>query len=229
MKRRVLPLVAALMATSVAQADIIYVDAADTASGNTTLAAGGVFTGIAQSNTPNDGEWDKRAFGNGATIFQNAGTTAGVDTNAVRLATSVSGLAPDTYNAYAYFWSDNSTTWRLGASLTDDVGQLTVYQPGDAGVSQYYTGGDATVLSSSLGVNPFTTDVMIAEGNRRLYEVSLGTFTGTGFTVFIEGDSSMTGQDQRTWYDGIGYSVVPEPSTLALAGLGLAGLLTAEI
>ncbi len=205
-----------------------YVDATDTASGNTAIApsaGGGTFTGVAQSNTANDGLWDLRAFGNGATIFQNAGTTAGVDVNAVRLVTTVSGLAFDTYQVYAYFWTDNSPTWRLGASLTDGVGQLPLFKAGDAGVTQFYTGADATVNSTTLSVNPFTTSVVVAEGNRRLLQASLGTVTGTSIQVFIEGDRSMTGQDQRTWYEGIGYAaVVPEPSTAMLGLTGLAML-----
>jgi hypothetical protein len=208
---------------TMASAQIIYVDATEGAAGNTAIApsaGGGVFTSIPQSNTANDGLWDGRAFGNSATIFQNAGTTAGVDTNAVRLATSVSGLTADSYNVYVYFWTDNSPTWRIGASLTDAPGQLPLFQGGGAGVTQFYTGSDATVLSSTLSPNPFTTSVMIAEGNRRLLQGYLGTFTGTSFSVFIEGDRAMTGQNQRTWYDGIGYSVVPEPSSFALLGLG---------
>lgn len=100
-----------------------------------------------------------------------------------------------------------------------------MYKPGDAGVSQFYTGSDATVFSTALAQNPFTTGVMVAEGNRRLYEVLLGTVTGTGFSAFIEGDRSMTAQNQRTWYDGVGYSIVPEPATGALLGLGALALI----
>src|SRR5262245_12115921 len=83
--------VASLVSSASAQL-ITYVDATDTAIGNTTIApsaGGGVFSGVPQSNTANDGLWDLRAFGNNTTIFQNAGTTANVDVNAVRLMTSV--------------------------------------------------------------------------------------------------------------------------------------------
>jgi hypothetical protein len=224
---KTLTISALLAVVSSASAQTIYVDATEGISGNTAIApsaGGGVFTSIPQSNTPNDGLWDGRAFGNSATIFQNAGTTAAVDTNAVRLATSVSGLAADSYNVYVYFWTDNSPTWRIGASLTDSPGQLPLFQSGGAGVTQFYTGSDATVLSSTLTPNPFTTSVVIAEGNRRLLQGYVGTFTGTSVSVFIEGDRSMTTFNQRTWYDGVGYSVVPEPSTATLFGLGtLAG------
>ena len=202
-------------------------DATDGIAGNTAIAlsaGGGVFSGIPQSNTANDGLWDLRAFGNSATIFQNAGTTANVDVNAVRLVTGVSGLPLNTYSVYVYFWTDNSPTWRIGASLSDSVGQLALYQGGVSGVTQFFTGADATVLSTALPQNPFSTAVMVAEGNRRLLQAYLGDVTGTGFNIFVEGDRAMTGQMQRTWYDGVGYAVVPEPAFGALLGLGtLAG------
>jgi len=221
-----LPLAALVLAlVSSASAQITYVDATD--GGNTFKApsAGGglpfTVTPFGTQGPANDGLWDPRAFANGATIFQNASAGANQDTNAVRLTTSVSGLALGTYNVYVYFWSDNSPLWRIGASLSDSVGQLSLYKPGDAGINQFYAGADATVLSTALTQNPFTTGVMVAEGNRRLYEVLLGTTTGTSFNVFIEGDRAMTLQNQRTWYDGVGYSLVPEPAAGALVGLGL--------
>jgi hypothetical protein len=214
----------AVALVSTASAQITYVDATD--GGNTFKApsAGGglpfAVTPFGTQGPANDGLWDARAFGNSATIFQNSGAGAGQDTNAVRLATSVSGLSLDTYNVYVYFWSDNSPLWRIGASLSDSVGQLSLSKPGDVGVNQFYTGSDATVLSTALALNPFTTGVMVAEGNRRLYQVSLGTVTGTGFSAYIEGDRGMTAQNQRTWYDGVGYSIAPEPATGAILGLG---------
>jgi hypothetical protein len=219
---------AAMLSTASAQL-ITYVDATD--GGNTfkaPSAGGGLPFTVSPFGTQgpaNDGLWDARAFGNGATIFQNASAGAAQDINAVRLATSVSGLSLGTYNVYVYFWSDNSPTWRIGTSLLDSAGQLSLSKPGDAGVNQFYTGSDGTVLSTALALNPFTSGVMVAEGNRRLYQVSLGTVTGTGFTAYIEGDRNMTLQSERTWYDGVGYSIVPEPATGVLLGFGALALI----
>ena len=222
-------LATALIGPAVAQ-KITYVDATHGTNGNTVVApsaGGGVFNpagAIGTQGPGGDGLWDLRAFGNNATIYQNA--SAGNVDNAQRLATTVTGLSLNTYNVYAFFWSDTSS-WRMGAALNSDpAGPLTLNQanPTTPGVVQYYTGGDATFLSSSLAVNPFATGVMVGEGNRRLYGISLGTVTGAGFTVVIDDSPAQADQNQRTWYDGVGYSVVPEPSSVALfavAGLGL--------
>lgn len=215
-----------LVASRRAAATTVYVDATHGA-GNTEVAAsagGGTFnpSGPLDNQGPaNDGLWDLRAFGNSGTIYQNAGTGAVVD-DAQRLVTSVP-VPAGTYNVFAYFWSDNSNAWRLRAGLTD--GALPLYVPGDAGVTQFYTGSDATVLSSTLSPNPFTSNVMIAEGNRRLYQIALGQTTGSSITVFVDDmGADQVEFNQRSWYDGIGYTLVPEPAAGGLAILAMAGL-----
>jgi hypothetical protein len=208
-----------------ASAAIVYVDARDGVAGNTAVApsaGGGVFNpsgAIGNQGPANDGLWDLRAFGNVATIYQNASTTAVVD-NAQRLVTTAT-VVPGTYNVYAYFWSDSSNQWRMRASFTDQAGDIPLYIPGDAGVTQFYTGADATVLSSTLMPNPFVTPVMIAEGNRRLYQIALGQLsTATNLSVYIDDmGSTQTTFNERTWYDGIGYELVPEPTSCMLLAL----------
>lgn len=208
-----------------APAAIQYVDATDGSGGNTAVApsaGGGVFnpSGAINNQGPaGDGLWDLRAFANNATIYQNASTSA--TDNAQRLVTSVN-VPQGTYDVYTYFWSDSSNNWRMGASLTDEAGDLPLYLPGDPGVVQFYSGADATVFSSSLAPNPFASDVMIAEGNRRLYQIPMGQVTGTSITVYIDDSPNQASQDERTWYDGIGYGVIPEPASLGLLCIGLA-------
>src|SRR5262245_10229131 len=165
---------AALVLGGKAQGAITYVDVTDGVSGNTMTysnAAWRSWTAFnGQTSVANDAIWDKRAFGNSATIIQNA-AAAQVDTNATRLRTTITVPAPGPaqyYNVYVFFWTDSSTTWRVGAALADYAGQLPLYQQSVTGVTRFWAGADSTVYSTNLSPNPFTAPVMISEGNRRL-------------------------------------------------------------
>jgi fibronectin type 3 domain-containing protein len=207
----------ALAFASTSEAAINYVDISDGVSGNTMMSSNGVwqtwnsFNG--QTSANNDGVWDKRAFGNSATIFQNA-ANALVDTNATRLRTTVTVPAPGPYqyyNVYALFWTDSSTTWRAGAAVTDFPGALPVYAQSVAGVTRLWasTTDANTEYSTSLSPNPFSSAVMISESNRRLLMTPvLGREFGTNITVYLESDRTQTGSDLRTWLDGIAYELV---------------------
>jgi hypothetical protein len=172
--------------------------------------------------TPNDGVWTPRTvFGNGGRLYQNF--ASGQEDDAHALLTTISGLPQSTYNVYVYYWSDSSLAWRIRASLTGGEGPWPLFVTSGDGIVQHYIGGDATVMSDSLGANsPFDNNVMLAEGNRRLFQAYLGQVTGSGFSVFINDGPDVN----RTWYDGVGYSAIPEPSTYALfLGLGVLGFL----
>ena len=218
---------------------ITYVDITDGASGNTMCFTNGQWTvweGYpGQTSVQNDGVWDERGFGNNATIYQNAGYGQ-VDTNAVPLRTTVS-VQPGTYDVYVFFWSDVSQ-WRVSASLTG-LDNMTLYAynasggyPVPAGAvyrfwpsvqvdPPVHSGDQGTHYSDELSPNPFTTRVMIAEGNRVLLGAYLGQVSGSTISVFMGPDPNQSSFNQRTWLDGIGYQLVPEPTTLALLGFGL--------
>jgi hypothetical protein len=199
------------------QAAITYVDITDGVSGNTMMYSNALwqpwtaFNG--QTANSNDGIWDRRAFGNSATIFQNA-ANALVDTNATRLRTTITVPTPSPYqyyNVYALFWTDSSTTWAAGASLIDYPGPLPTYRQSSPGVRRFWasTTDSATIYSTNLSPNLFATPVMISEGNRRLLMTPvLGRVYGSTITVYTGPNPDQNGSDTRTWFDGIGYELI---------------------
>ena len=170
-----------------------------------------------------DDLWRTRTgFANGGTIYE-AGGIYGETSNpedCLRLLTKIVVPANpngEGYDVYAYFWSDTSNTWRIGASLTNDA-VLPLYIANTAPVTQ-------AVASD------FNSAVLVAEGNRLMWQAYLG-IVGVGVTTgdvtikaYIDDDAAHMHHNLRTWYDGIGYEPVPEPTTVALLGLGGLALL----
>jgi fibronectin type 3 domain-containing protein len=211
------------LAGGTARATLTYVDVVDGPSGNTLQITNGAtpwngtltpWKAITSGNTANSGLWLNRAFGNFNTVYENSGASS-MNTNETRLVTSIDVPATGPgqyYNVYGLFWTDTSPTWELGASLTNYPGQLPLYQLSTPGVTIFQNDGfasTATIYSTNLSPNPFTTAVMISQSNRRLLMTPvLGEATGTNITVYQEGDRQMQGQNQRTWIDGIGYQLI---------------------
>jgi hypothetical protein len=181
---------------------IIYVDATDGETGNTTLATGEVFTATG-GNDGTDGLWRPRAFGNSATIFEANGATNGNPNDEIvpRLNTTVQ-VPENNYDVYVYFWADSSG-WRIKASL-ENADPLPLFIANDPN-------GGATVAVAEDFAEPVP---MLTEGNRTLWQGYLGT-TGvtTSISVFIDSDPRPAGDtswNERTWYDGIGYKIASE-------------------
>ena len=194
---------------------ITYVDAVEGASGNTGV------TGQPLSDTSwvgpddsgdNNTQWNKRAFSNGGTIFQ--GRYSGSGTPAFpELNTQITGLSDGLYDVWVFFWDGGgANTWALGAGLTS--GSLTTYSFDGPGDTASPVAASTLTFSGTAPIN--------SEADRIMYGVNLGQVTvsgGSDIDVFVDnliGGSSNT----RHWYDGVGYELVPEPSSLALLGLG---------
>jgi hypothetical protein len=205
---------------------ITYIDATSGASGNTALAAGGTFSPPLNGTTGLDNQWEERTiYGSGGNIFESNGESAGED--APRLVTTIAGLnAGSTYAIYAYFWSKAASSsteqWLLRAGLQNTGGDLTLY--GTSGSSSMgITSTAASLVSSTAGFAMAPTTV--SESGRLLYQASLGNATADGsgtIQVFVDDYAHATTVNNRTWYDGVGYSHVinPNPTNMAFSVSG---------
>lgn len=231
MKKQMLVLVvAAVFTLGVAQSQIItYVDAiADGGVGtvNTTETGGAAlatwYSGSGSSASL-DNQWARRTsgattFGNGANdILQYHDPNVN---SAPELRTTITGLSVGvTYDLYAFFWdADGGQTWTLDAGTTS--GALTTFSADVDTVA----GTTNAVAASTL---TYSSAIATASDNRILYTASIGQVTiGAGGTVdiFIDNTLSDNTDSQRSWYDGVGYAAVPEPSTVALLVMGTAGV-----
>jgi hypothetical protein len=213
-----------LVAAHASAAGIVYVDATDGAGANTTLVGGAQWGPLTLDvqGAASDGIWDKRGFGAGPTVYQNS--RSGTVDNAHRLETTVP-VAAGTYNDYAYFWDDGSSPWRMAASLTDNPGgDLPLYIGGGApsGTPTPTQALAASFMSPPTGgIVTNGSGQLVDSANRRMWQISLGQQTGTSIKVFVDDDPAQPDQNARTWYDGVGYERVPEPTSFALLGFGL--------
>ncbi len=185
------------------------------ASTQTGPSATNTWTDPAGSSATNNTQWAQRAFANNAQVFQ-----ALVSTTATmpELTTRISGLADNTYNVWVFFWDSSGGSgatqekWNISAGLTS--GSLSSYSFDGAGTTT------STVAASTLTYT--TTPIFTTSTNITMYAVNLGqaTVTGGGGTIDVFVDKlTGTSSTTRSWYDGVGYEVVPEPSSVALLGL----------
>lgn len=218
MNRSTLMLLAAgLMVGTAAQGAVTYVDA-DTS--NTFSALNSLITwndGSAidgDGAASNDGLWRYRSgFGNNG-IWEATGSTATAE-DAAEIVTSAT-VANATYNVYVFYYAVNETgDFPIRAGLASDPNNNAAFdRAGNKGTA----GGDAIV--------DLTFDVAPPTGSetRTLFYGLIGETTVSDGTLEVYIDdwpaSSTLSSNDRTWYAGIGYEAVPEPSSLALLGLG---------
>ena len=193
----------------------VYVDA--TTNNTTAWRGAGYGEFVADGVVSN---WTLRTvFGNGGQIFQ-----AAYSTDAPRLKTTVTAPSNGIYKVYAYMWV-SPEGWRMSASASDNLsGELPLYLASDYpanedlyvhyqdldGAVGYQSGSTATAYSTNLVSNPFTESVLIAEGNRQMVEIYLGTVNGDEISVYIDNDLDGGDINGRTWYDGIAYEATSE-------------------
>lgn len=222
MKKHAYYLVTMFALSGGAHAAITYVDAA---TGNTTLADGTSYTPTASLNNT-DNQWSNRGFGNSGGVYTANDSNTNPGEDAPELRTTISLLTPgETYSVYVYYWTagndapTGNTQWDISAGFT-------------SGSTTNINAAAGTNLGAAVGgVNPatyFTNSspvVSVSDSDRRLREYYLGDkAAGVGGTIDVY-INDFPGNINRTWYDGVGYEIVPEPSTALLGGLGLFGLL----
>lgn len=213
-KRSLLSILAIGCADS-AHAAFTYVDAVDGASGNTTLVGGGTLDATDTSGGTTWRQRDSAAFGSSGTVFE------GVQPSPT-IVTTITGLtAGAQYNIVVHFWDPDSTVedWNVQAGFS--AGSLTSYTRETGALS----GSTASGLASTLSYDVAPT--LFASGARSNIAADLGTTTANAFgniEVFID-DFGSTDVNVRTWYDGVSFEAIPEPSAALLGGLGLLGLL----
>jgi len=199
-----------------AEAAISYIDASPANTTNLPPADGSVVGG-----------WRGRGAGlnQGTANFANEGgayEANGNEAATTNLTTTVTTLN-GSYNAFAFFWSDTGT-WDIATAIAGQP--LQQYTTNSPGVFAINTASQAVPETSVSGLNVLgqTPDDYsdFVDGNRTLYAVPLGTQTVTNGQLQFEIDGSSLTSD-RTWYDGVGFSVIPEPSALALLSVGLLG------
>lgn len=204
------------------QAAVNYVDATVN---NTVGAASGLVdwnsgsSGTGDGVTANDGLWKFRgSFGNGG-IWEATASSATAE-DAVEIVTSAT-VANGLYNVYVFYYAVNDTgDFPIRAGLASSPNSNDAFdRAGNKGTA----GGDALAELMFDTAPPSGT-----ESRTLLYGlVGQANVTGGSLDVYIDDwPASATGSsNDRTWYQGIGYELVPEPSTSLLGALGALTLL----
>lgn len=207
-------------------AAITYIDAAPSNTSN-----------LPPANGSTVGNWRGRGAGlnQGTTNFANEGGayegTAGQGEAAVTNLITTIAVPNGTYDVFVFFWTDRpgqAGDWDITTGLVGSTSKQ--YTTTTAGVFQINGTTQVAPETTVTGLNVLgqTGDANgysdFVDGNRTLHAAPIGTVVVSSgqFQVDIDGSSLTTG---RTWYDGVGFSLIPEPSSAILAGLGLLGVL----
>ena len=189
--------------TAGATAQITYLDA-NTANmpglTNTTNADGTPFTPpLTTVTVPGDNQWwERNGFANGSNIL-----AVGAASDVPLIRTTISGLTPGGgYDVFVYYWwadPGGNGEWDLGAGFSP------------ATITNFFT-TDGSPITNLFANEP----ILIAEGNRDMNEYYVGCATASAagtIDVYID---DHPGNDDRSWYDGVG----TVPVTCTTTGVG---------
>lgn len=207
--------VSAMVFATAARAQITYVDGDPNTTGsdgNTTINGSLVTFGVnattstAQGSTT-DGLWHarQRTTQNGGEVWE-GGATHEVVPDLITTLTLPAG----TYELYGLAWLHNTALYdanfRVGAE-----GPFTSFD------TLNNLNGIQTTANGSEFANP---PVLTRDAGFSLYLCPLGQYTVSGSVAIYVNSEVTASAEGRTWYDGVGYALVPEPGACALLGLG---------
>ncbi len=154
--------------------------------------------------------------------------------DAPRLMTTITGLNPGSLvQAYAYFWGAPGANqpWGLSAGLVDTVAPLQHYVGTLNGTPP--PGSILATQIGSLGIFSNQADITLVGngtltgGNQRLMQIGLGETTigpDGNLRIFLDDFANVDNTVRRSTFDGVGYEIIPEPSSFLLGSLALAFL-----
>ncbi len=179
-----------------------YVDATAGAGGNTTLTNGSPLVLSSAAN-----QWHSQTgVGNGGTVISSADSIAEKATN---LMTQITVPGPGTYDLWVNFWgaavlsTNLGADWRIQAGLT--VSNSQVYRSEKCEQVQPWTHDTALVLTN----NSTPTNYLFQAYVGRVVVTNNYTITVlVGDWPYQTGTSTLVGNTNRTWYDGVSYAKV---------------------
>jgi hypothetical protein len=209
-------------AATTSQAAVTYIDAttSNTTLDGTELVLGENYTSSALAGDSTDDLWHLRT-----SIDTNGGDAWTINSTTVtkedpdQLVTTFTLTEAGQYEIFGYFW--------VGANGTADW-EVEFELGNAAGTAVTYTAANSTAITDLTDAATYFTDnSVVYDASYDMFEASLGIWDtevdGYTVTIYIDNGTGATGVDRRTRYDGVGYSVVPEPATYALLG-GLCAL-----
>ncbi|MGZ0709659.1 PEP-CTERM sorting domain-containing protein [Coraliomargarita sp. W4R53] len=222
--KSLIPTVLLAASITASQAAVTYVDAtiSNTTLNGAPLVLNTNYTSSSGQGSVNDDQWHLRTSlaTNGADAWTINATASATKEDPLSLITTFTLPGPGQYEIFGYFW--------IGGNGTGDW--ETEFELGNAaGTATTYTNANATELTTLTGIaTHFTSNSVVYDSSGYdMFEASLGVWDtavdGLTVTVYADNGTGAEALDQRTRYDGVGYSVVPEPATYALLG-GLCAL-----